>query len=93
MTNLIIEMPDDLARSLEGIAAAQRKSVQQLAVEQLSSLVNAIPAPPAGSAAAVLRAMQEPPHPSSADVDELDAAIAAGHLPVGVRDLFSTDPS
>ena len=38
MANLTIEMPDDLVRSLEGIAAAQRKSVQQLALEQLSSL-------------------------------------------------------
>ena len=32
MANLIIEMPDDLARSLEGIAALRRKSVQQLAL-------------------------------------------------------------
>jgi plasmid maintenance system killer protein len=30
MANLNIEMPDDLVRSLEGIAAAQRKSVQRL---------------------------------------------------------------
>ena len=34
MTNLIIEVPDDLARSLESIAAAQRKSLQQLALER-----------------------------------------------------------
>ena len=93
MANLIIEMPDDLVRSLEGIAAAQRKSVQQLALEQLSSLVDVIPEPRAGSPAAVLRVMQEPPHPSSADVDELDAAIAAGRLPVRTRDLFPADPS
>jgi hypothetical protein len=90
MANLTIEMPDDLARILEGIAAAQRKSVQQLALEQLSSL---IPGPHAGSPEAVLRVMQEPPHPSAADVDELDAAILAGRLPIGARDLFSTDPS
>jgi hypothetical protein len=93
MANLTIEMPDDLVRSLEGIAAAQRKSVQQLALEQLSSLVAVIPGPRAGSPAAVLRVMQEPSYPSSADVDELDAAIAAGRLPVRTRDLFSTDPS
>src|SRR2546428_7902463 len=36
----------------------------------------------AGSAVAVLRAMQEPPHPSDSDVDELDAAIAGDRLPV-----------
>jgi hypothetical protein len=93
MANLTIEMPDDLVRSLEGIAAAQRKSVQQLALDQLSSLVEGVPGPPAGSPAAVLRAMQEPPHPTSADVDELDAAIAAGRLAVRAPDLFSADPS
>ena len=89
MANLIIEIPDDLVRSLAGIAAAQRKSVQQLALEQLSSLVEVIPEPRAGSPAAVLRVMQEPPYPSSTDVDELDAAIAAGRLPIRTRDLFS----
>jgi len=89
MANLNIEMPDDLVRTLEGIAAAQHKSLQQLALEQLSSLVEDIPRPRAGSPAAVLRAMREPPYPSSADVDELDAVIAAGRLPIRARDLFS----
>ena len=89
MANLIIEIPDDLVRSLAGIAAAQRKSVQQLALEQLSSLVDVIPEHCAGSPAAVLRVMREPPHPSSADVDELDAVVAAGRLPIRTRDLFS----
>jgi hypothetical protein len=88
MAKLIIEVPDELVRSLEGIAAAQRKSVQQLALERLSSLVEVIPEPRAGSPAAVVQAMQEPPHPSSADVDELDAAIALGRLPIRTRDLF-----
>jgi len=62
MTNLTIEMPDDLVGSLEGIAAAQRKSVQQLALERLGSLVDVTPEPRAGSPAAVLRVTQEPPH-------------------------------
>jgi hypothetical protein len=88
MANLIIEVPDDLVRSLEGIAAAQCKSIQQLALERLSSLVEVIPEARAGSPAAVLRVMQDPPHPSSADVDELDAAIAAGRLPIRTRNLF-----
>jgi hypothetical protein len=82
-------MPDDLARGLAGIAAAQRKTVQQLALEQLSSL---IAEPHAGSPKAVLRVMQEPPHPSAADVAELDAAILAGRLAVRARNI-STDPS
>jgi hypothetical protein len=88
MANLIIEVPDHLVRSLEGIAAAQRKSIQQLALERLSSLVEVIPVPRAGSPTAILRVMQESPHPSSADVDELDAAILAGRLPIRTRDLF-----
>jgi hypothetical protein len=43
MANLNIEAPDHVVRSLEGIAAAQRKSIQQLALERLSSLVEVIP--------------------------------------------------
>jgi hypothetical protein len=89
MANLIIEMPDELVRSLAGMAAAQRKSVQQLALEQLSSLVEVNPGVRAGSPAAVLRVMLEPPHLSSADIDEFDAVIAAGRLPVRAWDLFS----
>jgi hypothetical protein len=90
MANLTIQLPDDVARSLEGIAAAQRKTVQQLALEQLSALISE---PHAGSPEAVLRAMRGSPHPSAADVEELDAAILAGRLAVRDRDLFSTDPS
>ena len=88
MANLSIEMPDDLARSLEGIAAAQRKSIQQLALERLISFVEDVPEYRAGSPTAVLRAMQEGPHPTAADVEELDALIAAGRLPIRERDLF-----
>jgi hypothetical protein len=91
MVNLIIEMPDDVARSLEEIAAAQRKSLQQLALERLSSLAAAVPENRPGSPAAILRAMKDAPHPSSEDVDALDAAIAAGRLPVRTSDLFETD--
>jgi len=87
MPNLIIEMPDDLVRSLAGIAAAQHKSIQQLVLEQLSSIVEVSPGPPPGTSWAVLRAMREPPHPSPADVDELDHAIAAGRLPIRTRDF------
>lgn len=89
MANLTIEMPDDLARSLEGIAAAEHKTVQELAVERLRSLVEASPEPKAGSPASVLQAMREAPHPSASDVEALEAAIAAGRLPIQTRDLFS----
>jgi hypothetical protein len=93
MTNVTIEMPDDLARSLEGIATAQHKTVQQVALEQLSSLVRPAPNTRPGSPEAVLRAMHQPPHLTSADVDDLDAAIAAGRLPVRSLDPFPGEPS
>ena len=88
MANLIIELPDNLARSLEGIAASRHKSVQQLALEQLNSLVTAATETRAGSPTTILRAMQAPPHLSAGDVDDLDAAISAGRLPVRADDLF-----
>ena len=89
MANLTIEVPDELARGLEGIAAAQHKSVQQLAIERLTLLVEGHPEYRVGSAATILRVMQEPPHLSVSDVDELDAAITSGRLPVQTPDLFS----
>ena len=89
MANVTIEMPDDLVRRLEGIAARERTTVQQLALDQLRSFAETGPEPRPGSAAAVLRAAQEPPHLSPADLDELDAAIASARLPVRARDPFS----
>jgi hypothetical protein len=62
--------------------ANQHKSIQQLAIERLSSLAEAPPELPPGSAAAVLQAATELPHLSPSDVDELDAAIASGRLPI-----------
>jgi plasmid stability protein len=88
MANLTIELPDDLARRLATIAAAEHKSIQQLTLERLRSLVESGSESGPGSAPAVLRAMKEPPHLGAADVDELDAAIAAGRLPVRARELF-----
>lgn len=90
MTSLTIEIPDELARDLEGIAAAQRKSVQQLTLERLGSIISEFRA---GSPESVLRVMNEPPHLGEADVAELDAAISAGRLAVRAGDLFSTDSS
>ena len=74
---MTIQIPDDLARGLEGIAAAQKKSVQQLAVDRLRSLLDKPTSPEA-----VLRTIQALPHPSPSAVDDLDAAIAASRLPV-----------
>ena len=83
MTQLTIKIPDDLARCLEGIASAQRKSVEQVAVERLHSLLRNT-----GSPEAVRRAMMEPPHLSPSAIDDLDAAIASGRLPVDDQGAF-----
>jgi hypothetical protein len=89
LANLSIDMPDELARSLEGIAAAQHMTVEQLAVEQLRSLVETSVEPSGGSAAALLKVMRQPPHPSASDVAELEGAIAAAQIPIQARDPFS----
>jgi hypothetical protein len=81
MLNVTIALPDRLAHDLEAIATAQGKSIQQLALERLSSLVEVNVEPRAGSPAAILRAVQEPPYPSDADVDDLEAAMTAGRSP------------
>jgi predicted transcriptional regulator len=84
---MTIQIPDDLARGLEGIAAAQQKSVEQLALESLRSLFDR-----ASSPEAVLRAVRELSHPSAAAVDDLDAAIAAARLPVRHQGAFDRQP-
>jgi hypothetical protein len=84
---MTIQIPDDLARGLEGIATAQQKSVEQVAVEGLRALFNS-----ASSPEAVLRAVLELPHPSAAAVEDLGAAIAAARLPVRDQDAFDGSP-
>jgi hypothetical protein len=80
---MTIQIPDDLARGLEGIAAAQQKSVQQLAVERLQSLLDKSTSP-----RSLLRAIQSLPHPSPAALDDLDDAISASRLPVRDGGVF-----
>jgi hypothetical protein len=70
---MTIQIPDDLAHGMEGIAAAQRKSVEQVALEGLRLLFDMT-----GSPESVLRVLRELPHSSPAAVDDLDAAIAGG---------------
>jgi len=80
---MTIQIPDDLARGLEGIATAQRKSVEQVAVESLRQLFERRSSP-----AAILRSIRQLPHPSVAAVDDLEAAILAGRLPVDDQGAF-----
>ena len=85
---LVLDLAEDLANNLKSIAAAQNKTVQELAIEQLASLDTTGKQSMPGSPAAILRALQHPPHLDSADVDELDAVIAGGRLPVRAPSLF-----
>jgi plasmid stability protein len=80
---MTIQIPEDLARSLEDIAAAQHKTVEQVALEGLRSVFDT-----RGSPASVLRAIRDLPHPSAAAVDDLDAAIASARLPVRDQGAF-----
>jgi len=81
---MTIQIPDDLVRGLEGIAAAQKKTVEELAVERLRSLVEGQNSP-----GALLEAIRALPHPSPSAVDDLEATIAESRLPV--RDLGAFD--
>jgi predicted transcriptional regulator len=80
---MTIQIPDDLARDLEGIAAAQHKSVEQVAVDSLRERFNRT-----GSPEVLLRALREMSHPSKEAVDDLEAAIASGRLPVRDEGVF-----
>lgn len=91
ISQLTIELPASLAQRLAGLAAAQQKSLAEVAVERLTSALEAESEPPLGSAAAILQAMREPPHLTSADVDELEQAIAAGQLPVSAVGIFDKE--
>ena len=80
---MTIRIPDDVLRGLEEIAAAQRKSVEQVALDRLRSLFDEI-----GSPELLLKTIRSLPHPSAAAVDELEAAIAAGRLPLREQATF-----
>ena len=85
---MTIQIPDDLARGLEGIAAAQRKSVEQVALDSLRSLFYG-----ASSPEVLLRTVRALPYPSAAAADDLEAAIAAGRLPIGDAGAFDRWPA
>lgn len=83
MVAMTIEIPDELARDLAGVAAAQQKSLEQLVVERLRSLPDRTDSP-----RHLLKVLQALPHPSPEAVDEMEAAIAAARLPIHEENLF-----
>jgi hypothetical protein len=67
----------------------QLKLVAQIG-EKLSGVLEpaATGKPATGSATAVLQAMHAPPHLDGADVDELERAVQAGHMPARRDGIF-----
>jgi gamma-glutamyl:cysteine ligase YbdK (ATP-grasp superfamily) len=81
-----IQIPDDVTRELESLASVQKKTVEEVAVESLRLLFSDSDSP-----AALLRLLQNLPHPRPEAVDDMEAAILAAQLPVTDRGRF--DPT
>jgi hypothetical protein len=88
MSQLMLEIPEALAQRLAWLAAAQKKSIEQVALERLSSLLEVPKENLSGSPAALRQAMHEPPHLPWDDVDALERVIAEGKLPVHQESVF-----
>ncbi len=80
---MTIQIPDELAHNLEDLAASRQMSVEDFTVGQLQSLFQNRLTP-----SALFRVLQELPHPSPGAVDDMEAAIAAGRLPVRDQGIF-----
>jgi hypothetical protein len=74
-TTVTIQIPDDVTRGLEGLAAMQKKAVEEVAVEGLRLLFKESDSP-----ATLLQSLRSLPHPSPAAVDDMEAAIFAAQL-------------
>ena len=84
---MTIQIPDDLAQSLENIAAAQHKSVEQVALESLRSLCR-----PPLSPQELLRRLREIPPPSREAMEEFEAALADERKSRGDKGIFDDAP-
>ena len=86
MQQLTIEIPEALAQRMAWLATQQKKSVEQLALERLTPLLQSANSP--GSPSAIRQAMHKSPHLRREEVDALERAIAEGSLPVGQGGVF-----
>lgn len=83
MSQITIEVPDDLVRRLEALAKAEDKSMSQVVLEYLRPAGE-----PAGSPRAILRAMAQLSDVDPSAVDEMNSAIAAGRLAISDKRPF-----
>ena len=88
MVNLTLEIPDEMALTLEGMASAQHKTIKELALDRLRTLADSKDFGLPGSPAAVRNALLGLRKISVAEVEALEAAIASGRLPVSAGDIF-----
>ncbi len=84
---MTIQIPEDLVRGLEGAAAMQSKSVEQVAIESLRLAFDS-----GASPQAILQALKSLPHPSAAAVDDMEAAIREARIPVRDEVFFDRSP-
>jgi predicted transcriptional regulator len=83
LTQITIEVPDDLVRRLEALAKAEDKSMSQVVLEHLRPAVE-----PVSSPQAILLAMAQLSDVDPSAVDEMNAAIAAGQLAMSDKNPF-----
>ena len=83
MSQLTLEIPADLERVLENLAAEQKTSVEEVALERLRLSI----APP-GSPRAIALAMRELPRLDRSWVDEMEEEIRKGRIPVCDAGVF-----
>ena len=88
MRQLTIEIPEALAQRLAWLAAEQKKSIEQVALEQLTSLLEPQTEDISGSPSVIRRVMKEQPHLSREAVDDLELAIEEGKLPMLQEGVF-----
>ena len=83
MAQLVIELSPELEGALEALAAAQHKTVAQVAVEQLHTLVGR-----RGSPKEIRAALLALPPVTREDIAALDAIIKEGKSPSKEEDIF-----
>lgn len=84
---MTIEIPDDLTQDLDAIAGVEKKTVEQVAIERLRTVVRHRATPKA-----ILESIRALKHPSASSVADLENAIAAARLPVDTRGTFENWP-
>jgi hypothetical protein len=87
MTQITLQIPDDLASDLEAIATVERKTVEQVALDR----IQVVPCRK-GSPAAVLDALRRIPPVSPTVIDELKASILEARLPSRDKGIFDNWP-